>query len=413
MQKELRRLMRDPRLISSSKQTLLSRITDQAAAMRMPCYLVGGFVRDLLLNRPVNDLDVIVEGDAIKLGNELMKRYGGKLTAHPVFRTAIWSYAPAESLDLITARSESYEFPGALPRVNPATIEDDIRRRDFTINAMAIRLDGDHYGEFLDPLKGQNDLEHGIVRVLHLRSLIEDPTRIFRAVRYEQRYGFKIDLDTMRLINPEALAVLAGLSGERLRHELDLIMNEEKPFLMISRLSDLGIPQAINANFPRKQLPSDELLKTSIPGLVYDRATAGYLLWLMDLSVDALSSISRRMDFTSELLLALLSASRLKSELPTYKYYRPSNWVAALEKHPLVAVLAVYLVTREDALGRYLAEWRFVKTNITGNHLKERGLPPGPRYKEILSTLRDAWLDGKVQNEAEEMDLLEFLLRRK
>ncbi|MBK9210117.1 MAG: hypothetical protein IPL71_18220 [Anaerolineales bacterium] len=164
--------MRDPNLILSEKQTLLSRIADQAAAMNMPCYIVGGFVRDLLLGRPVNDLDVIVEGDAIKLGNELVRKFGGKLTPHQKFYTAIWHLPSSftlhpSSLDLITARTETYKHPGALPTVTPSTIDDDLRRRDFTINAMAVRLDGDHFGELLDPLNGQTDLENKIVRVLH------------------------------------------------------------------------------------------------------------------------------------------------------------------------------------------------------------------------------------------------------
>jgi len=190
MQKDdVLRLMRDPNLLPSEKQTLLSDIAAQAAAMDMPCYVVGGFVRDLLLSKPINDLDVIVEGDAIKFGKSLVKTFGGKLTFHDKFHTAIW-HLPSTfnlqppTLDLITARKETYLMPGALPTVAPATIEDDLRRRDFTINSMAIRIDGDHFGELLDPLNGQADLEEGLIRVLHPHSFIDDPTRIFRAIRY-------------------------------------------------------------------------------------------------------------------------------------------------------------------------------------------------------------------------------------
>ena len=172
MQKDdLLRLLRDPNLLPSEKQGLLSSIAAQAASLNMPCYLVGGFVRDLLLNKPVNDLDIVVEGDAIKLGKALIQKHGGKLTPHTKFRTAIWDIpltfnVQRSTLDLITARKESYDHPGALPTVTPATIEDDLRRRDFSINAMAIRMDGDHFGELLDPLNGQADLE-GSLRVLH------------------------------------------------------------------------------------------------------------------------------------------------------------------------------------------------------------------------------------------------------
>ncbi len=175
MQKDLLRLLRDPNLIPSENQILLSNIADQAASLGMPCYVVGGFVRDLLLGKPVNDLDIIVEGDAIELGTALVKKHGGKLTPHTKFRTAIWRLPSSfiiypSSLDLITARKETYKTAGALPTIKPSTIDDDLRRRDFTINAIAIRLDGDYFGELLDPLNGQDDLEKGIIRVLHPRS---------------------------------------------------------------------------------------------------------------------------------------------------------------------------------------------------------------------------------------------------
>ncbi|MCB1602931.1 MAG: CCA tRNA nucleotidyltransferase, partial [Xanthomonadales bacterium] len=188
------------------------------AALNMPCYLVGGFVRDLLLKQPVNDFDFVVEGDAIKLGKQLVKTFGGKLTPHFKFHTAIWhlpstfNLQPA-TLDLITARKEMYEKPGALPTVTPSNIEDDLRRRDFTINAMAVRLDGEGFGEVLDPLDGQADLERGVIRVLHPNSFMDDPTRIFRAIRYEGRYSFTLEPSTLEGINLEALKVLSSLSG--------------------------------------------------------------------------------------------------------------------------------------------------------------------------------------------------------
>ncbi|KAA0255288.1 MAG: CCA tRNA nucleotidyltransferase, partial [Chloroflexi bacterium] len=194
------RLLRDPDLIPPIKQTLLSNIAAQAQALHMPCYLVGGVVRDLLLGKPANDLDVIVEGDAIKLGKKLVEIHGGKLTPHFKFYTAIWHLPEStDFVDLITARKEIYEKPGALPTVTPSRIEDDLRRRDFTINAMAIRLDGEAFGEILDPLEGQTDLGRGAIRVLHPKSFLDDPTRILRALRYEARYSFQVEPATLDL----------------------------------------------------------------------------------------------------------------------------------------------------------------------------------------------------------------------
>jgi tRNA nucleotidyltransferase (CCA-adding enzyme) len=414
MPTDLLRLMLDSSLLPSEKRTLLSRVAEQSAALGFPCYLVGGFARDLLLGRPVHDLDVIVEGDAIRLGRALVKEHGGNLTPHAPFHTAIWHLPDSdETLDLITARSETYEFPGALPTVTPSTIAEDLRRRDFTINAMAIRVDGDHFGELLDPLDGQADLQRGWIRALHPRSFVDDPTRILRAIRYEGRYEFEIEPATLKWIDAEALGVLSSLSGERLRHELDLILAEENAAAMLLHADSLGVLHAIHPALPRfdstrasllGQLPSADL------NLPCDCVTLGFLLWLADVPAEDLAALSRRLDFTSELSEALIGASRLKRQLPELLTASPSAWTFALEKFPPLSVYAVGLVTREAALTTYLTTWRHVKPHTTGEDLKSLGLPPGPKYKEILSRLRAAWLDGEVKHEEQEQNFLKGIL---
>ena len=417
MQKDdLLRLMHDPNLLPPEKQTVLSNIAAQAAALNMPCYLVGGFVRDLLLNKPVNDLDIVLEGDAIKLGKSLVKKFGGKLTPHDKFQTAIW-FLPetfnlqAATLDLITARKETYKDPGALPTVMPAAIEDDLRRRDFTINAMAIRIDGDHFGEMLDPLHGQADLEKRIIRVLHPRSFIDDPTRIFRAIRYEGRYSFNLDFETLNQISPEALAVISQLSGERIRHELDLIFEEQGASQMILRVASLGILNAIHLEMLPLNLSYADLLERNLPAdIPGSRTTLGYIIWFMDLSEDGVLSIAKRLDFSSDMTYSVWAAAQLKKSLPVLVNSKPSEWTIALEKFPLISIYAVYLVSHENALSDYLSVWRHVKPHTTGDDLKARGLQPGPRYGEILSLLRAAWLDGDVQDKDEEHKYLDSIL---
>ncbi|MBI5965942.1 MAG: CCA tRNA nucleotidyltransferase [Chloroflexi bacterium] len=414
----MRRLIRDPKLLPPEKQTLLSIIADLAAAMNMSCFIVGGFVRDLLLGKPVNDLDIIVEGDAIKLGEALIQKHGGQLTPHTKFRTAIWhlpstftrSVQPS-SLDLITARSESYLNPGALPTVKPSTIEDDLRRRDFTINAMAVRMDGDHFGELLDPLNGLADLEKGLIRVLHPRSFIDDPTRIFRAIRYEQRYFFTLEPSTFNLVNLESLAVITRLSGERIRHELDLIFGEEHSFQMIQRAGSLGLFDRIHPDLPLFNPDySDFLDMDPMLDIPADRIAVGYMLWLMDLSEESIQSISNRLDFTADLEDLISAVARLKKSLPFLVNSKPSEWTYAIEKLPLLSIYVMYLISRETALLDYLSIWRHVRPRITGDDLKSRGLSPGPRFGEILTQLRSAWLDGQVKNAQEEKELLNTLL---
>lgn len=417
MQKdEVLRLMRDPKLLPSERLNLLSNIADQASSLKMPCYLVGGFVRDLLLGQPVNDFDFVVEGDAIKLGRKLVEMYGGKLTPHFKFHTAIW-HLPDDwnlipgTIDLITARREMYEKPGALPTVTPSTIDDDLRRRDFTVNAMALRLDGEGLGVLLDPMDGRSDLERGTIRILHPLSFVDDPTRIFRAIRYEGRYGFAMDAETQHLINPDALKILSSLSGERLRHELDLILDEEQAAVMALRIASFGVMSAIHPKMPEfNQTYSDFLemdIRLDIPA---DRRTMGYMLWFMDLSEEDVILLSNRLDFTNELTLSVWAAAQLKRGLPYLVGMKPSEWTYALEKLPLLSIYAVYLVSREKALLDYLSLWRHVKPRTNGEDLKARGLPPGPRYSEILTELRAAWLDGVLSNNTEEEELLNKLL---
>lgn len=417
MQKDdLLRLLRDPNLIPPEKQDLLLDIASQAAALDFPCCVVGGFVRDLLLLRPVKDLDIIVEGDAIRLGKALIKKYGGKLTPHDKFHTAIWhlpetwNLTPG-TLDLITARKETYEKPGALPTVTPATIEDDLRRRDFTINAMAIRLDGNHLGELLDPLNGKADLKKGIVRAQHPRSFTDDPTRMFRAVRYEGRYSFNLDTSTLSLVNPDSLLILSQLSGERIRHELDLFLEEENTAQIIYRTANLGILKAVHPALPPfNPIYSDFLDMDPGLDLPVSRIAMGYMLWLLDESETDILSIARRLDFTSDLTHSVWAAAQLKWSLPFLSNSKPSVWTFALEKLPLLSIYAVYLISRENALLDYLSIWRYVKPHTSGDDLNARGLQPGPRFGEILSQLRAAWLDGDVQNTEQENKLLDTML---
>lgn len=409
MPASLRDLTLDPKLLSPARRELLSLLAAQAQAMSLPCYLAGGFARDLLLGRPAGDLDVVVEGGAIPFADALVKRHGGKLAAHAKFGTAVWYLPPglrsaAETLDLITARAETYPRPGALPIVRPSTMEDDLRRRDFSINAMAVRLDGEGFGSLLDPFDGQGDLARGVVRVLHPRSFVDDPTRVFRAARYAIRYGFQMDADTLSLVNREALGVLASLSGERIRHELDLIWKEEDPPRILTRLGRLGVLGRLNLPDWSPAAPRAE----SNPP--FDKVLTGYLLWFSECSLETIDFICKRLSFDAQSAAALRGMIQLKQSLPDLQNAKPSAWTFRLEKFPPVSVHALWLMTKAPALREFLVKWRYVKPRAGGDDLKARGLPPGPAYGQILSRLRAAWLDGEIQTAQEEERLLDALL---
>ena len=209
-------------------------------------YLVGGFVRDLLLKRPNLDIDIVVETDAMPVAKTMQHRWNGTLDMHPQFGTA--TVTPANpnlpKIDFVTARRETYETAGALPIVAYGTLTADLYRRDFTINALAMRLDRSSFGTIVDKVGGLEDLEKGIIRVLHPRSFTDDPTRIFRACRYAGRYGFRI-ANTDVLLIQKALPVLAQLSGERIRNEIDRILLEAHAPRILQRLAEFGVYDTI------------------------------------------------------------------------------------------------------------------------------------------------------------------------
>jgi len=421
--------------LTSEALALIGLIKTEAERLSFPLYMVGGSVRDLILGRAVKDFDLTVEGNSGVLAEFVMKKYGGHIMVHSRFGTATWtlnastfkrlnfpllqiSNSPV-SFDLITARSETYARPGALPTVKFSSIQDDLRRRDFTINAMALRLDGSHYGTLYDPTSGYMDLRQELIRVLHERSFLDDPTRIFRAVRYAGRYGFEIASETLNLMNDAARRVLAEMSGERLRHEFDLIFEEHDPGTILKRVKELDLLGAIhpalqatdsNPLILLSNQPEEEFGAFVIPDMFTFRQSLGWVLYLLNLSGKDIETIGRRLSFPTLLTRAARESSSLNREMATFTDSTPSQLTARFDQAPVLGVYAVYLVKDEPKLRDYLTDWRNIKPYTTGYTLQGRGLEPGPKYKEILTRLRAAWLDGEVKSEGEEMELLGSLL---
>jgi tRNA nucleotidyltransferase (CCA-adding enzyme) len=404
--------------LSAEHLRLLHLVQDAAMQRELPLYIVGGSVRDLVLGRRLNDFDLTVEGDAIALARALASNHGGGMTAHKKFGTAKWFLPETlkmdhDTLDLISARSETYKHPAALPAVKLGSLADDLRRRDFTINALAVRLDGTHFGELHDDLNGMDDLQKGMIRVLHPRSFIDDPTRMYRAVRYEGRYGFKIDEDTLALI-PEARPFVEKLSAQRVRHELDLILEEPNAVSMLKRLDELDLLSVIHpalANFNQSDLAT-----VKSDNAVLQNRNSRWILWLMHLNDQEIEFLNERLHFSAELLKILHSAALLNANQTAVVGLKPSQAVELLEGYSIKALEVLSSAVEDEkiksVLTKYLSEWWYVKPKTTGHDLKKRGIPPGPKYTEILRRLRAAWLNGEVKNGDEEKALLNNLLEK-
>jgi tRNA nucleotidyltransferase (CCA-adding enzyme) len=421
----------------AARRALLHAMATMADRQRMPLYLVGGVVRDLILKISSHDLDLVVEGDAIGLVRSVAKEFGGRVRSHDRFGTAKWLLRgvdlgkldlPAESaselpdsLDLVSARAEFYPHPSALPEVERGNLKLDLHRRDFTINTLALSLNTARFGEVSDFWGGLRDLDEKRIRVLHSISFVDDPTRILRAVRLEQRLGFEIEPRTRDLI-ARALPLLHRVSGDRIRHELEAIFEEPAPENALRRLQELEILGQIHKDLEWNPDHMEHIRRARafVPDPAWNLAGDGREMvsplsaWLTGHPGGVLTGILERLNLPkreSQNILAARQAADRLAALP--KDASPSRLVDLLEDVPEPALVGAILQSEglvRDRLERYLAEWRTIQPATDGSVLRRRGLPPGPRYREILHTLRSARLDGRISTAEDETQMLNALL---
>lgn len=409
-------------------------ILEKAGALgrsrQTPVYVVGGFVRDLLLKTPNHDIDLVVEGDGIGFARAFAGVLGGRVRVHKKFLTSVVIFPGAggkeERVDVATARLEYYESPAALPTVEHSSIKMDLYRRDFTINALAIRLDCEPMGEIVDFFGGQKDIRDRVIRVLHTLSFVEDPTRCLRAVRFEQRYHFRIDPATEKLIkNDVSLKLLDKLSPSRLFNEFEHICAEETAILCIRRLHELGILQAIHPQLSINPDRKEMLIRTAKvmawyrllyideemrPWIVYFLVLCSSLTYAVTLEVFRRLGIPPALK--NEVLGCREKARSLRSSLKRLTAtpgFRVSALCAMLRSLPVEFVL--YLMADMEvpetrrALSRYITVWRTEKPDVDGSDLKKLGLAPGPAYGVILQRLLEAKLDGTAASPEEQLAL--------
>jgi tRNA nucleotidyltransferase (CCA-adding enzyme) len=420
---------------------LIQLIAKTAADLDFPSYLVGGIVRDILLDRKITDFDIVLEGNSIPLVKKLEKIYGGRQISHSRFGTAKWMIDPTdlrlisavglntggakhtfpECIDLISARSETYAQPAVLPKISTGSLQDDLLRRDFTINAMAVRIDGEHFGELIDPWGGQEDLYKKQIRILHDKSFIDDPTRILRAVRFEKRLGFRLEDKTSALL-VKSLGYLKHVNGARIRNELEHILDEDNRIFMLARLRDLKVLTSIHPGLvwtPQVELSfkNATLLKEGSFGKLSLKAGMAFIIWFITFPEEQSLSICKRLCLPVGLTKAIQSAQSLWKQKERIGLLSNSDATFFLDNYDLAAIFALTCFPLGKRLNylleNYLEKWRFVKPISNGTTLKEMGIPAGPRYKLLLKELRAAWLDENIKNIQEERAFLATLLNKK
>ena len=424
---------------------ILKQAGELAERTSVSAFVVGGFVRDLLLGRPNLDLDLVIEGDGIAYARALARAAKAEVNVHGRFETAVIVFPDGFKLDVATARTEHYEYPTALPTVQRSSIKEDLYRRDFTINTLAIRLNPGHFGELIDFYGGQRDLKEKTIRVLHSLSFVEDPTRVFRAIRFEQRFGFRLETETSALIKGVAETDLFHrLSGSRLSEELILLLSEEDPRKMIARLGELHLLRFLHPALKRSAR-LDSLLK-AVPKVLgwYKRTSLnwadrkvsvagvcsgspaglmeGWLVFFMALMEvipsQAVGETLRRLKLSARhaerIRVSRFSLNNLLRRLARRSPLRPAEVYRVLVGLSDETLLFLMAKAGSESVKRhisaYLTSYRHVKPILTGTDLKTMGLKPSPIFKEILRQLLSARLNGEVQTKADERDLVKRII---
>jgi tRNA nucleotidyltransferase (CCA-adding enzyme) len=415
--------------MSRENVELLQKLGKLADSRGSSAFIVGGVVRDVLLDIPNEDLDVVVDEPAEEFAQAAAAEFGGAVKAHTRFGTAILVLPGGRKIDLATARSEAYQRPGALPTVSRGEIEEDIRRRDFTINSMAVRINEGGFGTLVDLYSGIDDLDGGTLRVLTDHSFEDDPTRILRGVRFAARFGFEFDEKSERLLR-EAVREqsLKTVSGERLMNEIVLILRERRPWPPVARLIEWGVLRAIDGawsvttDLQRTFEEIERLVSNEHRPRGIDPADdwAAYLLAMLEpLDVEARERILTRLRAGRRLRelersLEILETRSLQTLAAEREVKRSEIHRAASVVDPTVLVLAMATLTGTRAAERialYVDQLAGVSVSVTGDYLVGLGVPEGPTVGDILRAVLDARVDGAVRDADEERALAERLAK--
>ena len=407
----------------------LREIGTVADALGCGAYVVGGFVRDLFLYRGDEDLDIVIEGDGIAFAREYGRIAGARIHTHEKFGTAVIIYPDGFTIDVASARMEYYTFPAALPVVEMSSIKLDLYRRDFTINTLTIQLNPDRFGILIDFFNAQKDIKEKAVRVLHNLSFVEDPTRVFRAIRFEQRFGFTIGRLTASLIqNAVRMDFFRELSGRRVFNELQLILQEENPAAAVARLNDFSLVRVVHPDLvcDKHMLRLLDAVKQVLSWYDLLFLNESYMKWavyflalIQRCTTQQAQEICSRFELTPR-LQALFVEGRAQAEECLHGLTRRlpddrSTLYRQLSGFRTELVLFMMAAAEQEkvkkALSHYVTTLRRTTISLKGQDLKELGVAPGPIYREVLQAVLDARLNGRVQTRKEELALARTLIR--
>jgi len=405
--------------------SLLERISQAAENFGVSVYMVGGFVRDLLLNVSNKDIDIVVEGDGIEFASVLVDELGGKVTSHKKFGTSVVILPNQNRIDVATARLEHYDYPAALPTIKQSSVKDDLFRRDFTINSIAVKLNGDGAFSLMDLFNGERDLKNREINVLHNLSFIEDPCRLFRLIRFEQRFGFKISKQTEVLMQAAIKKKLVNLlSGKRLLNEIILILKEKHPISCILRMQELALLRLVS---PQMILSSADIVTLEkIEALVAWAETISlpeepeiwyvyFLAIFSSLKEDSFSQTIDRLKVPARLKKSLeqdrIACKGGLAHLKQDMDWKPEKIYNIFSNFSMEAIIYFLAMAATDRVTQYAniyftKYYRCSKLSLTGNDLLAMGMEPGPVFQSVFKALREAHIKGEIKTREEEEALV-------
>jgi tRNA nucleotidyltransferase (CCA-adding enzyme) len=403
---------------------LLRQVGEVAHEMGFSAYLIGGFVRDLFLYRHNEDIDIVIEGNGIAFAREFARRSDARINTYDKFGTAVVIFPDGYKIDVASARMEYYSFPAALPTVEMSSIKLDLFRRDFTINTLAVSLDPAGFGKLVDFFGAQRDIKEKVIRVLHNLSFVEDPTRVFRAIRFEQRFDFKIGKLTSSLINNAVkMDFFKRLTGKRVFAELHHILEEDNPIPALARLNEYDLLKTIDPSiqYTRKMMAHFNAARKVLSwyDLLFAAETCRkwtvYLLILIrHAGEENAESICRRFELAPKYQKIFIRERRAAEEclarlhrngsLQNHRLYR------ALKDFHIELILYMMALTTNEAIVKsisfFVTDLRHTKLSVSGKDLQTLGLSPSPLFGRILSAAMDARLNGELKTPQDELDFL-------
>lgn len=407
---------------------LLQEIGEVAEELGYHAYVVGGFVRDLLLHVVNLDLDIVIEGEGIGFAKQFAKKMNASVRTHRKFGTATVILPEGMRIDVATARLEYYEYPAAMPTVELSSIKLDLYRRDFTINAMAIHLNPDRFGTLVDFFNSQNDLKLRRINVLHNLSFVEDPTRIFRAVRFEQRLDFQISKHTEKLIkNAVQMKLFNRFFGARFFNELRLILSEDNPIPALRRLAEFDLFQFLWPELRSKLKVNRRFIHILTQAnkavswfklLYLDERLEQWMVYLLAImsraKIKDLMRFCKRFELPEKtekkLVRQKAEAEKIAMDMLRRPYMKPSEVYWLLKELDNEGLLYLMSIARkksiQKAVSQYVTSLDGEQPLVSGKELLKMGYNPGPIFRTILNHLIEAQLNGEVETHAQALEFV-------